>query len=76
MEAPYEIWLISQVVSEEMFKECGRQTEAYLSNKFTSEPSLWLLKLFILLNYLCAMFKQRESINRKIIRFNDSMWEK
>ena len=44
MEAPYEIWLIGQAVSEEkMFKECGqqtdgRQTEAYLSYKLTSEP--------------------------------------
>ena len=26
MEAPYEIWLIGQAVSEEMFKEYGRQT--------------------------------------------------
>ena len=41
MEAPYEIWLIGQGVSEEeMFLECGRRTrEAYLSYKLTSEPS-------------------------------------
>ena len=46
MEAPYEIWLTGQAVSEEkMFKEYGRRrdrrqmTEAYLSYKLTSEPS-------------------------------------
>ena len=43
MEAPYEIWLIGQVVSEKMFKsgdDRRRQTmEAYLFYKLTSEPS-------------------------------------
>ena len=37
-DAPYEIWLIDPVVSEEkMFKECGRRrtTEAYISYKLT-----------------------------------------
>ena len=39
MEAPYEIWLTDQAVSEEkMFKEYRRQrTEAHLSYKLTSE---------------------------------------
>ena len=42
-EAPYEIWLIGPVVSQKMFKECGRRTdgqttEAYLSLKLTNEP--------------------------------------
>ena len=27
MEAPYEIWLIGLVISEEMFKECGQLTD-------------------------------------------------
>ena len=48
MEAPYEIWLTGQAVSEEkMFNECGRRTkddwqgttEGYLFYKLTSEPS-------------------------------------
>ena len=41
MEAPYEIWLIGQAVSEEMFKECGRRqadNRAYLYYKLTNEP--------------------------------------
>ena len=38
----WNLTLIGTVVSEEMFKECGRwmtTTEAYLSYKLTSEPS-------------------------------------
>ena len=41
----WNLTLIDQVVSEEMFKECGQQTdgqqtmEAYLSYQLTSEPS-------------------------------------
>ena len=44
MEVPYEMTLTDPVVSEEMFKDCGRYTngrttEAYLSCKLTNEPS-------------------------------------
>ena len=46
MEAPYEIWLIGQAVSEGLFKEYRRRTddEAYLSYKLTSEPSAQVSK--------------------------------
>ena len=41
MKAPYEIWVIGPVVSEEkMFENVDMHTtEAYLSYKLTTEPS-------------------------------------
>ena len=41
MEAPNEIWLIGQAVSEEMFNECGRQwrTTTTDDDGRTTEPA-------------------------------------
>ena len=38
-DSKWNLASIGPVVSEEMFKECGRQTDAFLSYKLPNEPS-------------------------------------
>ena len=76
MEAPSEIWLIGQAVSEEkIIKECWRHTtEAYLSYKLITEPSAQVRETAdaFKCSWYTMIYYNKEMVGQRLFSYNSN----